>query len=96
MEAAADESEPPGADEELSSLESESDVGVEEESEAVFTETGVDGVESGVAAAFVVVTVAKVVGELGAVYATLEAADGAEEPAGGLATWIGADEPGPT
>ena len=60
-----------------SSSSSESDVGAVEESESVFTEIVVDGVESGVAAALVVVTVASVVGEDGG-------AD--EESAGGLAT----------
>ena len=70
---AAGEEEPEvGSDESSSSL-SESDVvGDGEKLEAVFTETAVDPVESAVVAALVVVTVASVVGELGAVYAELE------------------------
>jgi hypothetical protein len=81
-----------------------SEEGVEDEAEFVFTETGVEGGEAGVAAALDVVTVASVVGELGGVYAALdEAGDeaggeaGVEEAAGGgLATWTGAEEPGPS
>ncbi len=48
------------------------------------------------AAALVVVTVAIVVGELREVALETEPEAGAEEAGGGgLATWAGADEPGP-
>ena len=73
----------------VESSESDAEV-VDEESELVFTETEVDGV-----ATFEVVTVASVVGELGGFALEAGGEAGAEEPLGGLATWTGADEPGP-